>query len=184
MNDFSGAAETLAGDLRDALLTHVRSMQTPWSKMSEDQQRDKIYAVERAAQDAVRRAVAVISGRGFDNVRATLGKFSVDGGKVKGTFETIVSEANVVSLSDHQGQTVLLVLADAADFMGESAPAEPDPDQPSLPVENDALPQKARTKKSGGAPDGGEAGESGPSPARDAGPIPAFMDRHTAQASA
>lgn len=29
------AADTLMGDIRDMLLTHIRSMETPWSKLSE-----------------------------------------------------------------------------------------------------------------------------------------------------
>lgn len=130
------AEETLTGDLRDVLLTHVRSMEDPWSKLSEQKQQDKIYAIERAAEDVVRRAVAIIAKRGFDTLPISVADFTVKGGEIKGKFGALVSEQNVVSLSDHQGKAALIVLTDAADFFGERAEAKADPDEPGLPIED------------------------------------------------
>lgn len=132
------AEETLSGDLRNTLLTHVRAMETPWSKLSESAQRDKIYAIERVAEDCVRQAVAIIARRGFDIIPVKIADFQVKGGTVKGKFEAIVTEANVVALSDHQAQSAIIVLTDAADFIGEKEEAKADPDEPGLPL-NDSL---------------------------------------------
>lgn len=126
------AVETLSGDLRDSLLTHVRSMETPWSKLSQDAQQDKIDAVESMAEDVVRRAVSLIARRGFDLIPVKIADFTVKGGAIKGKFEAIVSESNVVSLSDHQAKSAVIVLTDAADFLGEREPARADPDQPDM----------------------------------------------------
>lgn len=134
------AAETLTGDLRNSLLTHVRAMETPWSKMSERDQGDKIDAIERMAEDVVRRAVGIIATRGFEVIHVKIADYTVKGGAIKGKFEAIVSEVNVVSLADHQSKTALIVLADVEDFFGESAAAKPDPDEPELPVGEPADP--------------------------------------------
>jgi hypothetical protein len=42
-------AETLSGDIRDALLTHVRSIQVPWTMLAEDEQQNAIDAIEKTA---------------------------------------------------------------------------------------------------------------------------------------
>lgn len=128
------AEETLTGDVRDVLLTHIRTMQDPWSKMSEDAQQDKIDAIEACAEDVVRRAVAIISRRGFEVIHVNIADFTVKCGEVKGKFGALVSEQNVVSLSDHQGKSALIVLTDYSDFFGEKAPAVADADQPDLPI--------------------------------------------------
>lgn len=128
------AEETLTGDLRDVLLTHVRSMEDPWSKLSEEAQQDKIDAIELCAEDIVRRAVSIIARRGFDVIHVNIADFTVKGGEVKGKFGALVSEQNVVSLSDHQGKSALIVLTDHSDFFGESQTAKAEPDEPQLPI--------------------------------------------------
>lgn len=131
------AEETLTGDLRDVLLTHVRSMEDPWSKLSEEAQQDKIDAIELCAEDIVRRAVSIIARRGFDVISVSVSDFTVKGGEIKGKFGALVSEQNVVSLSDHQGKSALIVLTDHSDFFGESQPAKAEPDEPQLPIGDD-----------------------------------------------
>lgn len=130
---YNVAADTLTGDLRDALLTHIRTMETPWSKLSERDQQDKIYAVEAMAGDLVRGALQVISTRGFDAVHVQLGKFVVDKG-VKIEAQASASVDNITKLADHGKGHGVLVLAEASDFFGESQAAKPDPDEPELPV--------------------------------------------------
>lgn len=131
------AEETLSGDLRDAMLTHVRSMETPWSKLSQRDQEDRIDAIERGCSDLVRRAVNIVARRGFDTIPVKIADFTVKGGAIKGKFEAIVTEPNVVALSDHQGHSAVIVLTDASDFIGESAPATADPDEPALPLDEE-----------------------------------------------
>lgn len=130
--DIELAIETLSGDVRDALLTHVRAMEDPWSKLPEAKQQEKIDAVEAMAQDLVRRAVAIVAASGFDTLHITIKDFGVKGGGIKGKFEAPALSGNVLALADHENARAVLVLADPGDYMGERAPAEPDPDEPAL----------------------------------------------------
>ena len=50
------ALETLGGDVRDALLTRVRSMTIPWGHLNEDEQNDVNSQMTDCAKDLVRRA--------------------------------------------------------------------------------------------------------------------------------
>lgn len=127
-------AETLSGDLRDVMLTHVRAMENPWSKLSEKDQQEKIDVIEKACADVVRRAVKTIAGRGFDKLEVTLTDFSVKGGEIKGKFKRQVSENAVIQLADHENEIAMIVLASAADFIGEKEAAKADPDQTELDV--------------------------------------------------
>lgn len=127
-------AGTLAGDVRDALLTHVRSIRVPWAMLAEDEQRDKIEAITNCASDLVRRAIATVAEGGFPSIIVSVGGFKVDKGvEVKlaasGTVE------NITRLAQHGKGSAVLVLAEAGDYLGERAPAKPDKDQRSLPLD-------------------------------------------------
>lgn len=125
----------LSGDVRDALLTNLRSLEKPWAKLPEARQREIANALEQTAKHLIRNVVDVVSRRGFDAVPAVMGKFGVDGRSIKGTFEALAAEKALVALADHQGAMVQIVLADAQDFYGERTPAKVDPDQPGLPID-------------------------------------------------
>lgn len=131
----SFAAETLSGDVRDVVLTHIKALKKPWAKMSEADQVGTIDAIERMAEDIVRRAVSIIARRGFDCIPIKIADFTVKGGAIKGKFEAIVTESNVVSLADHQAHSAVMVLTDMSDFMGEKGEAKADPDEPNLPLD-------------------------------------------------
>ena len=131
------AAETLAGDLRDVILNHVRTMETPWSKLSEEAQGDRIYAATNAAEHIIRKACALIAKRGFDHVPVVIKDFTVKEKAIKGKFEAYLSESAMVLLGDHQGQSAIIVLSDAEGFLGEQGQAKPDADAPELPLAGD-----------------------------------------------
>lgn len=128
---------TLTGDIRDMVLTHIRSMGDPWAKMGEAAQGEKIDAVERMAEDVVRRCTQLIARNGFDHVPIIISDFVVKGGEIKGKFEAMRTEAGMVALGDHQGRAALIILADHTAYFGERAPAEVDPDQPLMPLDGD-----------------------------------------------
>jgi hypothetical protein len=126
--------DTLSGDIRDALLTHLRSIKVPWAMLAEDEQQDAITAVSHTAEIAVRRAVGLIAAGGLPHVVGTIAKFSVtDAIKVEFKVSSIV--ANICALAEHGKTQAMLVLADPSDYIGEHAPAKPDPDQPDLPMQ-------------------------------------------------
>ena len=116
---------TLAGDFRDTILTHIRAMPVVWQKLGEAKQQEKIDAIEKLADDMVRRGTALIARNGFDAVPVMLGKFDVNGREVKGQFEAVFSESNIIALADHQGANALIVLADYTEFFGERETATP-----------------------------------------------------------
>lgn len=126
------ALETLSGDVRDALLTHIRGMEYPWSKLSEAKQGDKIYAATSMATDLVRRVAHIVGANGLDHIGITIGKFTAADGTIKAQFETAQTHESLVKISDMQGRRSLLVLVDPDDYSGERTPAKPDKDQPDL----------------------------------------------------
>lgn len=131
------ASEHLMGEIRDALLMQVRSMETPWSKLSEDEQADRIKIVSRTAEWAVRQMAHTIAKQGFEYVPAILKDFTVKAGAVKGKFEALVSERNVIRLADHQDKAAIIVLVDADQYLGAATEAKPDPQEPELPIDAD-----------------------------------------------
>lgn len=125
------AAETLTGDVRDMLLTHIRAMETPWSKLSERDQELKISAAVKCADELVRRAVQVVAHKGFPHLIVGTGKWAVKEGiilevKSSGTVE------NITKLAEHGVGAAILVLAEPSQFWGEKDKAKPEPDQPDL----------------------------------------------------
>jgi hypothetical protein len=130
-------ADTLSGDIRDALLTHVRAIRVPWAMLSEDEQQDTITAISHTAEAAVRRIAGVIAAQEMPHVVGTVNKFVVKN-DVKVEFLVSSVCANIIALAEHGKTAAVLVLADASDFIGERAPAKPDPDQKSMPLDNAA----------------------------------------------
>jgi hypothetical protein len=125
------AVETLAGDVRDVLLTHYRSQTIPWGHLGEDEQGDKIEAFDKCARDVVRRAVAMLTTVKFPVLHVQIGKWTVDKAiEMKVTAGSTVGNINL--LAEHGNSGAVLVLAEAADYMGERAPAKPDPNQRPL----------------------------------------------------
>ncbi|WP_457663970.1 hypothetical protein [Sinorhizobium medicae] len=130
------ASDTLSGDLRDVMLTHIRTMETPWSKMSERQQQDKIYAVDKAAHDIVRRAVHMIAADQRDVLEVSVAKFTV-ADKIKMDVVGNVTSPNIETLADNRGRSALLIFVSPADYFGEREEAKADPDQPAIPFDDD-----------------------------------------------
>lgn len=125
------ASETLSGDLRDVMLTHIRSMENPWSKLSERDQEDKIYAITNACEHIVRRAVSMIAADGREVIHVEVPKFTV---KDKIVMEVVasVTTPSIEHLADNRGRPALLMFVAAADYVGQKTEAKPDPDQPEL----------------------------------------------------
>jgi hypothetical protein len=130
------AAETLSGDLRDVMLTHIRSMQTPWSKMSEQAQADKIYAITNATETIVRRAVAIIAAQGSEPVFGRIAKFTVKD-EIKAELVAASSVGNIEKVAENIGQPAIIIFANPDQFIGQKADANPDKDQPDLPIDDE-----------------------------------------------
>jgi hypothetical protein len=122
---------TLRGDVRDALLEHVKSLPKPWPQMSELEQDAAIARAETLADKLVRQAVALAASRGFEHYEVSLGKYAIDKA-IEGKFSAPYSTDLVEALGTRRGATFLLVPRDLSDFQGARAAAVASPDQPSL----------------------------------------------------
>lgn len=127
----NAAAETLTGDIRDALLTHVRSIRVPWAMLSEEEQAEAIAAISKTAEHAVRTIANMMAQRGFPHLTVNVGKWTVkDGVKLEATASGTVN--NIMALAEHGNSSAVLVLVEAAEFFGERVPSRPDKDQPDM----------------------------------------------------
>lgn len=134
----SADADTLSGDIRDALLTHVRSIKIPWAMLAEDEQQATIDAIARSAEHCVRQACAVMVRRGAPSVPAKIAQWRVKGGDLKLELAVTPLVDNMIALAEHGNRTAVLVLVDHSEFIGERAPAKADKDQPDLPISDQA----------------------------------------------
>lgn len=129
--DFVMSSDTLMGDIRDAMLDRLKAMPKPWTVMSEREQRDLIYGVENAAGNLIRQAALLIAANGYPTIQG-----QVEQSTIKDDIKTIVrvakSHPDRLALMDAAGHSCILVIADVAQFMGERAPAKPDPEQPDM----------------------------------------------------
>lgn len=127
------AAKVLTGDMRDFMLDRLRHEQDkrPWNKRSEEEQRVTVAAVEAACSAMVTKAVEIIAASGRRTIKATLSKVLIKDG-ISAQIEVSRHDERRHHLVDAQGSTVLIVVADSADFEGERAPAEIMPDQGDL----------------------------------------------------
>lgn len=125
------AAKTLTGDIRDFLLERVKNLGKPWVAMTEDEQSDQIHACRDAAESVVKKAVEILASGGK---KAMIGKLIKV--QVKDNIQTQINfskeDEQRHNLYDAAGMLVSVVLADAAPYTGERAPAEPTPSQGSL----------------------------------------------------
>lgn len=126
---------TLAGDIRDVILTHVRSIKVPWSMLSEQEQVDKIDAIDALGRDVARRVVYLIAASDMPVVHVSIGKWTVgEQIELKVTSSAILE--NITRLAEHGQNAAVLVLADPGAYMGEREKAQPDPDEPPLPLDD------------------------------------------------
>lgn len=127
------AAETLTGDVRDWLLSRLRNSQDQraWSDRSEYDQRTTIAEADSAARHLVREAVHIIAAAGRRTILATVESVVFKDG-IKATLTASKHDENRHELADAAGSSVLLVVADVAEFSGERAPVAIKPDQATM----------------------------------------------------
>lgn len=168
-------AETLTGDVRDFLLSHLRDMAKPWQQMSEAEQRAKVAITEKHAEFIAKKAVNIVASRDFDRVSVKVGKFTVKDGSIKAEFTCVATHDNLLSISD--ADFAVLVLADPDEFHGERAAAAVDPDEPDLPIDDDGIDPDDEPDDGAPEDDDGSSGEAMPD-------IPPDFDRRPAPAPA
>lgn len=132
--------ETLAGDLRDAMLTRYKQMPATWSQMTQEQQN---MLAEGAAYDArrlVEEAVKAVTSYEFPRAVGRIAKMVVipgDKARIECPVHFQLIPENLAVLGTEVGSMVAVIMVDSAAFKGERAPVETDPDQPDLPMGED-----------------------------------------------
>lgn len=125
------AAETMLGDLTQFLVDEMKAAPDVWQKLSEDSQRDVIERASLRVGDAVRKAVRLIAADSREVITAELEQITTKDG-IKAVCTLAKHDPNRHALLDSVGKAVLIVVADASQFLGGALPA-PDPNQ--LPLD-------------------------------------------------
>jgi len=135
------AGDTLRGDVRDGLLTLLRDMETPWSKLSQRDQQWRIEAVDKLAQKVVRQSLQIVANQGFPHLAMRTGKWNVGDG-IKLEITGAASVENITRLAEHGQGECIVVLAEVGEYFGERRAAAAEPDQRAMDLDaDDGLPE-------------------------------------------
>lgn len=130
--------DTLAGDLRDEMLSRMKHLKATWNLMSQGEQQEVGNGLGLFAKTIIRRMVGMLVKHDFPHVVVSLAEFKVKGGK---DIEAKITCPNIAvnrdPLGDRVGDMCMLVMVDAETFFGERAPVKTDPDQPGLDLDGD-----------------------------------------------
>lgn len=127
-------AATMAGDLRDTLLAHVKQWSdAPWEKRSAAGQREIAQSIDTMSRDVVRQMVEIVAAAGGTPVRGRLVKIAAKE-VLQLQVDVIRSEEGRHQLIDGIGAVVMITPADASKFLGARGPVAIEPDQRELPV--------------------------------------------------
>lgn len=167
--------KTLRGDIRDAILSEFKTVQKPWQQMTEWEQGRLIHRARDIADKLVRQSVDIIASNGLPSLPIKVGKFTVDGSAIKGTFEAYAEDEALLRIRKLSGTRAMFVLASPDAYQGERKEAETDNvgdlaiprTGPGAPSDPDALAQVGRGngKKRGRPPKNAEASDNAMPPA-------------------
>jgi hypothetical protein len=127
------AADTLRGDVRDALLSWFKAAPKPWAQMGEQEQRDVADSADRCARQLVKQTCRIIAASERPCIVAQLVEYKEKDG-VEAKLKLPSKGEVVAALHEACGREVLVVTSGEEEFMGEAAPAEIAKDQPELGI--------------------------------------------------
>lgn len=126
------AADTIGGDLLNALMQEIRLLPDIWPKLPESEQEEIIDRLRARVGDNVREAARLIASAGRLTVVGELKKITF-GDKVVATLEFGKQDPTAMDLCHVQGMAVLLVVSASNAHIGGLDGVHGDPDQPDLP---------------------------------------------------
>jgi hypothetical protein len=127
------AADTLRGDVRDALLSWFKATPKPWAQLGEKEQRDLADSADRCARQLVKQACRIIAASERPCIVAQLVEYKEKDG-VEAKLKLPSKGEVVAALHEACGREVLVVTSGEEEFQGEAAPAEITKDQPELGI--------------------------------------------------
>ena len=125
------AREYLMGELMSAATRQLRSLEKPWLRLPEEQQKRVLREVQDDVQKSVRAAVELIASDARTRFRAGVESVTFKDG-VKAVLTMANTEASH-ELADTAGSSVLVVIENPSryTYVGDNAP-KADADQPEL----------------------------------------------------
>jgi hypothetical protein len=125
------AREFLLGEVMSAAMKQLRSLDKPWLRLPEAQQKRVIDQVQADVSSAIKEAVEVIASDDRTRFRASVESVTFKDG-VKAVLQMGNTEASH-ELADTAGSTVLVVIENPNRYtlMGGNAP-KPEPDQQQI----------------------------------------------------
>ena len=127
----------LVGNIRSFILDRLRNAQDKrsWDEQNESQQRQTIHDATEAARYLVRETIGLIGGRGHDIIKATVKGVKSDGDKIEAGLIVGVEDEHRHDLFDAAGHSVIVVVTDPEQYMGEGKPVPIKADQTDLLVD-------------------------------------------------
>lgn len=125
------AADTLRGDVRDAMLSWFKATPKPWGAMGQDEQKEFVERVDFAARHVVKEACKIIAAAERPCIVANLVEYREKDG-VEAKLKLASKGEIVAALHEACGKEVLIVCTGDEELLGEAAPAEIDADQRDL----------------------------------------------------
>lgn len=126
------AAETMHGDLTQALLSEIRDLPQPWHALSEERQQAVIDRLHSQVSAAVAQAIGHIAAGGNKRIVATLEQINAKDG-IKAVLTLGARDPSRHDLLDSVGQPVLIVVP-PAEMLESSPPPRAEPNQRALPI--------------------------------------------------
>ena len=124
----------LVGNIRSFILDRLRNAQDKrsWDEQNESQQRQTIHDATEAARYLVRETIGLIGGRGHDIIKATVKGVKSDGDKIEAGLIVGVEDEHRHDLFDAAGHSVIVVVTDPEQYMGEGKPVPITVDQTDM----------------------------------------------------
>lgn len=129
------AEPTFLGDLMEMVLQELKLVQKPWQELSERQQKEILFRIERQAKAMTRKAIAILAAGDHTTVKAAVDSVTFKDGAKAVLKSVIGSGQGFHTLADcaNEGAHVLVVLPDDS-IADQEHEHEADPDQGELPV--------------------------------------------------
>ena len=124
--------ETLLGDLVAFLLDEIRAAPDVWEKLDQQQQEDVIHRCQLRGSRLIGAIVRLVAAEGRDAISADLEQITAKD-EIKAVCKLGRHDSKRHALLDAVGKRVLLVVADAEQYLGGELP-QAQPDQPDLPI--------------------------------------------------
>ncbi len=131
------AAETLKGDLRDAMLERVKHLKKPWAQMTQSEQSDCVYGLESAAASILRNIIEIIAMDRREVIKASVKGATVKEDGIEVKLIMTRDEEGRHDMLDAVGAMAFMTVASVAPYWGQrqGADAHTKPDQPPLPLD-------------------------------------------------